>query len=349
MALSPEQIQDLVITTLQTFGRPSFGCIAQDMPDYVMMNQMLEAGSVKLSASQDLEHTLMVQQSKNARNVGLYADDAFAVQDNIKKINVYWRHTTNNFIYDIMEKAFNGTPEQIVDLIWTRRLDMLLGLAEHMELAFWGKPSSSADDETPWGIQYWLKLATSGAGFNGGDITGFTAGPGGLASDTYTKWKHYNAVYSAFADDDLSKEMRSAYRACNFKSPVSSAGKDDAASMARYKILSGEAVQEGLIKIARAQNDNIGTDLAAYDGGVTFKRLPIQYVPSIDQTWTSTEYPVFMLDTAHLKVCMHSAQNFRETGPDPVPGKHTVKAVFTDVTWNVMCTDRRRQAVINRV
>lgn len=347
--MSPEQLQDLVTATLQSFGKPSFGLIAQQMTDYVMMNQMLEKNSVKLSASQDLEHILMVSQSKNAKHVGLFADDSFAVQDNLKKTNVYWRHTTNNFIYDVMEKAFNGTPEQIVDLIWTRRIDMLLGLAELMELAFWGKPTDSTDEETPWGIQYWLKLATSGAGFNGGDITGFAAGPGGLSSDTYTNWKHYNAVYSAFSDDDLSEAMRRAFRAINFQSPVTSAAKDDAAAMGRYKILSGEEVQEGLIKIARAQNDNIGTDLAAYDGSVTFKRLPVQYVPSIDQVWTGTEYPVFMLDTAHLKVCMHSAQNFKETGPDPVPGKHNVRAVHTDVTWNIQCTDRRRQAVINRV
>jgi len=349
MPLAAEQIDDLVAATLQTFGSPSFGMIAQDLPDYPIMNQMLKKGAVKLSASQTLEHLLMVKQSKNARHVGLYADDALAVQDNIKKINGYWRNTTNNFIYDVKERDFNGTPEQIVDLVWTREMDMLLGLAEKMELSFWQKPTDSTDDITPWGIQYWLKLATSGRGFNGGDITGFTAGPAGLASDTYTKWKHYNAVYSNFTDDDFAEEMRRAFRACSFQSPVTGAGKDDAAAQGRYKIMSGEEVQEGLIKMARAQNDNIGTDIAAYDGGVTFKRLGVQYVPAIDQVWTSTAYPVFMLDTAHMKVAMNSKNNFRMTGPQPVPGKHDVRAVFCDVTWNLWCTDRRRQAVLNRV
>lgn len=348
-----ESIDDVVKTVLATIPKPRWGMIAQNLVDYPILNQWLKSSNVKKSASHQLEHRLMVSQSETAKNVGLYDDDAYAVQDNFKTITVPWRHTTNNFIYDVLEKAFNegnadALAHKIVDLIETRRIDCMLGIAEKMEIDFWGKPSSSTDETTPWGIQYWLKLPTSGQrGHLGGDITGFSGGPGGLASDTYTNWKHYVADYDAFSDDDLSTEMRRAFRACNFKSPVKTMTGEGAQGY-QYKILTGEEVQEGLIQIARAQNDNIGRDISAYDGGVVFKKIPFQYVPAIDETWTSTEYPIFMLDTKHLKVGVHSKNAWRETGPVPVAGKHNVRACHYDVSWNVMCTDRRRQAVLAR-
>jgi hypothetical protein len=237
---------------------------------------------------------------------------------------------------------------QILDLLESREADCMLGLAEIMELAWLGKPTSSSDSTTPYGLQYWLKLATSGAGFNGTDITGFSGGPGGLASATYSKWAHYNAVYDAFSDDDLSRKMRKAYRAINFKSPLKPL-KGNGAEGSQYKILTGEDVQEGLIDIARGQNDNIGRDLATYDDDVTFKKIAIQYVPAIDSVWTSDEDPIFMLDTKHFQTCVHKKNAWRRTGPLTVDGKHTTRSVFYDVTWQLFCTDRRRQAVLNRV
>jgi len=348
MSIAAEAIDDLVKSTLESLPDPNFGMIAQDLPQYVVMNQLLRKDAIKFNSTENMTHKLMVDQSRTAEHVGLYADDDLSVQDNLQNVVVPMRHTTNNFIYDVTERAMNEGPEQIVDLIGTRRVDMMLGLAEKLEQSFWKAPSSSSDVITPWGIKYWLKPATSSRGFNGGDITGFSSGPGGLSSNTYTKWKHYNAVYDAFTDTDLAAELRRAYRACRFISPVKTLS-NDGAQGSRYKLFCGEEVVEGLITMARAQNDSIGRDLAAYDGTVTFKRLPFQYVPQIDIEWSSTSYPIFMLDTKHLKVMVHSKNNFRETGPDPVSGKHNVRAVFTDLTWNIMCTDRRRQAWINRV
>jgi len=351
MPIAAETIDDLVASTLTSYGKPNFGMIAQDLPNYIVMNQMLRKGAVKLDASQTMSHILQVTQSDTASDVGLFDDDALSVQDNLKTIEVPWRNTTNNFIYDVREKQLNGSPEQLVDLIASRRMDMMLGLAEHLERQFWKAPTSSSDDTTPWGIQYWLKLAADGEGrgFNGDDISGFSSGPGGLSSDTYRKWAHYNAEYDAFTDDDFAAEMRRAYRACYFQSPIKTLANDGAQGH-RYKLFTGEETIEGLISMARAQNDNIGRDIAAFDDTVTFKRLPFQYVPQIDIEWATSgaKYPVFGIDTKHLKVAVHSKNNFRQTGPETVAGKHNVRAVFIDLSWNIMCDDRRRQFVLNR-
>jgi len=348
MAIAAETIDDLVKSTLEDFPDPNFGMIAQDLVQYIVMNQMLRRDAVKFNGTEQMKHNLMVDQSRTAEHVGLYADDALSVQDNLQRIAVPWRNTTNNFIYDVTEEAMNRGPQQLVDLIATRRIDMMLGLAEKLEQSFWQAPDDSTDDITPWGVKYWMKPATSGRGFNGGDITGFSSGPGGLSSNTYEKWKHYNAVYDSFTDEDLASELRRAFRACSFQSPVKTVSNDGAQGF-RYKLFCGEEVIEGLIAMARAQNDNIGRDIAAFDGTVVFKRLPFQYVPQLDVEFTTATNDIFMLDTKHFKVNIHTKNNFRQTGPEMVSGKHNVRAVYTDLTWNLMMTDRRRQAWINRV
>ncbi len=352
-ALAYEELDDLISSTLSSYPEPRWGMIAQDLTTYPLLEQMLKPPAMRKKTTQTMKHQLQVTQTKGAKHAGAYQDDSLNVQDNLQGIEVPWRHTTNNFTFDYMEEIFNnGDPEslgnQILDLIESREADCMLGLAEIMELAWLGKPSSSSDKLTPWGLQYWLKLATADQeGQLGGDITGFSSGPGGLSSDTYTNWKHYLADYDAFTDDDLSRKMRKAWRAIMFKSPVK-ALKGNGAEGYRYKIMCGEDAQEGMIDIARSQNDNIGRDLATYMDDITFKKIPIEYVPAIDSTWTSNEDPIFMLDLKHFQTCVHGKNAWRRTGPLTVDKKHTTRSVFYDVTWNIMCTDRRRQAVLNR-
>ena len=360
MSLQAEQIDDVVRRTLNSFPKPTFKNIAARLTDYPVVNQMMRKGSVKLDSSQELEHRLQVETKQTTKNVGLYADDSFAVQDGLKIIKAPWRHTTDNYIYDYKEKMFNTeSPEllahKLVDLLEQRECETMLDIVEHLELAFWGKPTNSDDSLTPWGIQYWLSLPTSGQeGRLGGNISGFSDGPGGLSADTYDQWKSYVVDYDGFTDDKLSRKMRKAWRAIRFHSPVPGMKCFDVKFP--YKIMTGETVQEGFIDILRSQNDNIGKDLGEYDGMATFKRVPMQYVPSIDEVWPddasgpgSVALPIFMLNTNDIKIAMHTKNNFRRTGPTPVAGKHDVRAIHIDITWNLWCTNRRSQCILGQV
>jgi hypothetical protein len=344
MTIQADDINDLVTDVLDNYGPVAFGQVAQELSKYIVMNQVLKKDVAKFRGGRGINRRIMIDQSKAARDVGYYDDDSLGTKDVQVAVRAPFRNTTSNFTYDVKEMEDCSGPEELTDIIEVKNVDMLLGMAEHLELAFWGIPSSTSDNTTPWGIQYWInKNATRG--FNGGAPTGFSD-VGGINPTTYSNWKNYTATYTAYTDESLGSELRRCWRATGFVSPVK-ASDIGRAEGSKHKIMCGEEEDEGIISMLRAQNDNIGLDLAEYYGKATFKKIPIQYVPAIDSVFSAGD--IFFLDCNHLYPVLKSGSNFRRSKPQIVSGKHDVRAVYLDLRWNLFCTDRRRQGWIYKV
>ncbi len=100
-----------------------------------------------------------------------------------------------------------------------------------------------------------------------------------------------------------------------------------------------------LEEVLEAQNTNLGNDLASKDGRAVFKSTPIVYVPKLD---ADSQDPVYMLDWKHMRIGAQAGWENNMTAPYPVPGMHTVRRVDMDASLNMVCTNRRRQAVISK-
>jgi len=340
-------MDDLVQGTLEHMDRPNFQMIATDLTDYVVMSDMFHKDVARISDGKSVKDQVMVSHRDSARDTGLYDEDQFVMEDNLKDVKTEWRFTTDNYIYDHNEIAINGGASQIVPMLQKKRLNALLSLTVKLERSFFGKPANSSDVKTPWGLQYWLKSPEAGAalGFSGGDVTGFASGPGGLSADTYTHWKNYNGRYATFDDDGLVDALKKTARNTNFTAPVRVKGQMSEAITRR--IWCGENVLDAVDKLAQSKNDNLGTDLGAYgDKGVTFKRTPFTYVPQIDADFTDDD--IFMVDTNTLYIVILADGNMRESAPMEVKGRHNVRAIHIDFAWNVHCKNRRHQAWLKK-
>jgi len=347
MSLSVADIDDLVLGTLEHMDRPNFGMIATELTDYVVMPDMFHEQSARIENGKTVRDDLMVSHKKSAQHTKLYAEDSFVMEDNLQKIETPWRFTTDNYIYDYREIPINGGASKIVDYLSKKRLNALLSLADKLEYSFFQAPSSSTDEVTPWGLQYWLKSpgAAETPGFNGGNVTGFSAGPGGLSADTYARWKNYNGRYSTFDDDGLVSAMKKTARNTAFKAPVRVKGMRS--EKITRRIWTGENVLEQVDLLAQSKNDNLGTDLGTYgDDGVTFKRTPFTYVPVIDEIFSDDD--IFMIDKNTFKIVILGEGNMMETGPKDVANRHTVRAIHIDFSWNVHCRNRRHQAWLKK-
>jgi len=349
MGLSYEQIDDLVNGTLSHFDRPNFGMIATKLTKYIAMQDLFRKGVADfldvLDSGKDIQDELMVTHKDSARHTEFYEEDTYVLEDNLKKINTPWRFTTENFLYDIREVPINGPASRLVNFLEKKRLNALLSIAVKLERTVFGKPSSSDDAKTPWGIQYWLKPPeVSGAlGHNGGNVTGFSNGPGGLSADTYDSWKNYNGRYDSF--DALPEALKKTARNTAFESPVRVSGMKS--EKITRRIWCGENVIENIDKLAQANNDNLGTDLGTYgDDGVTFKRTPFTYVPQMDVDFDQDD--IFMLDTNSFGIKILGDGNMKETGPKDVKGRHNSRAVYYDYSWNMSCNNRRNQAWLQK-
>jgi len=339
--LSHDQILDLVTTTQKNLGPMKWTEIATDLTNYEVLSKMLVKSKVEFHTGDGVQRNVMTDTSDAARHVGLFNEDNVNTDDVMQTIDVPFRHSTTNYAFDRREKAINGGPEQIVDLIKVRRADSMISLAELMEDTFWSKPTDSTDKITPYGIKYWMVSSTS-EGFNGGNPSGFTSGAGNLDSSTYTRWANYTNQYAAVTKADLITKMRKAHRKTDFKSPVDIPSYRGSMGHT-YRIYLNEPTIAAMEDIGESTNENLGRDLAPMDDKMTFRSNPLVYTPKLDSDSTN---PLYFINWGVLKIFFLKGEHLRESGPLLSPGSHNVYNNHIDLSWNTLCVNRRKLALI---
>jgi hypothetical protein len=339
MGLAYSSIDDAVLLTQnQLVQRGAFLDLQTDLTDHVAVRELWKGRQKKFEGGLDWTWNAQMDHNHSTRAVGLFENDGNSVGDTMKEAKVGIRHINASYIYDQRESAFQRGGTSIVDLVQTRYVAMMVSWYEYLEDVLWGKPTDSTDDKTPYGLAYWVvKNATEG--FNGGNPAGFSSGAGGIDSSAYPRWANYTAKYTSISKEDLMRKMRKAARKINFRSPVSHAT-PSVGSMSNG-IYTNDSVIGLMEETLEANNMNLGGDLIK-DDSVLFKGTPVVYAPKLDDDTTN---PIYMLDWKWLAIGVMPGWENNLSAPQPVPGKHTVRRVDLDASLNMVCTDRRRQAV----
>lgn len=334
MALTDQEIKDLVIGVQNDLGRLRFQQIAQELISYEAFSSIVKKGKVAFEGGRGWDRQIKTKTAGSARYVGLYEADETNVVDTLGKIDVPFRHLTANYSFDAREIDMNEGEEKIVDLIDSRRVGVVIDLAELIEEAFWGAPDGPDDDLTPWGMKYWI-ASDSSEGFNGDYNSPFNERPGGLSHDN---WNNYTFEAEKITKMDLILKMRRAYRRTGFKSPISN--KDYRSGNGRkFRLYTNENVLEQVELVGESQNENLGRDVASMDGTMLFRRSPWKYVPKLDE---DDDNPIYGLDWSTFEIGFLDGWYMRETDPQKNAQAHTVFTVHTDCTLNFGNVDRRR-------
>lgn len=335
--LQPESMGDLVTTTLKELGEARFTEIATDIQDHIAASELLRKNHVEIESGYAIQFNVMVDHSHSAVNTGIAASDNVNIVDDMTTASTVWRSSTANYGIDGRELAMNRTPRRIVNLLQERRLACLIALAELLEQNFWGFPSAS-DSLTPLGLPYWVtKNAT--AGFNGGLPSGYTS-VAGLSSTTYPRWQNYTYQYVDVSKTDFIRGVRKGATKINFKPPVDgiptySTGVKRA-WYANYNVIG--KLEESL----ESQNDNLGRDVASMDGQTLLRRVPVEYAPWLDADTTD---PMYGINWGDIKIYVLKDWWMRETNIPVTPGQHTMSSHFIDMTYQIVCKNRRTQLV----
>jgi hypothetical protein len=336
--LTAPQLGDLVQTTLKDLGRPKFTEIASSLQRHTAMSNLLRKNRVQLDSGTAVQWDVKVLLSHSAANVGLGASDNVSIEDTMTQASADWRNSTASYAIIGQEIDMNDNPSRIVDLIKSRRIDALIAMAELMEANWWGPPVALTDNLTPWGVNTWVVKSTT-QGFNGTVPSGYTTI--GLNPTTYPNWANWTDGYTAVARDDLVRKLRKAATFTDFQPPVDgiptfNTGDD-------YQFYSNYQVIGPLEEILESQNDNLGNDIAKYDGNVHFRRAPIMWVPKLEADTTG---PVYGLNMGWFKTYILKNWWLRETHVPIYPGSHTMSAHFVDCTYQPITKNRRCHFVL---
>lgn len=336
--LTPQQIDDLMKSTLPAYPRFQFTDISYQLQDHIAYRKLLRKRSITFQGGESIDMNVKVGQGSQARWTQLYDDDDIQVQNLLSKGNIPWKFADTHWAYDVRESTFNRGKWAIMDMIKIRRMDAVVSLIDLLETAFWTKPSAPSSKQI-YGLAYWL-VRNSSTGFNGGNPAGFTD-CGGIDSDVHTNWKNYTFQYAAVSQTDLCRKVRGAVVKCKFMAPHAHPKfEGDAQRFAHYM---NYALLGPIEEYLESNNDNLGFDFGKYDGRAAFRGVPLEWVPALDDDTTN---PWIGLDWASFQSVFQDGQWMRTSDPrDTATTSHNTRAIFIDLVMNLRCVNRRRNFI----
>ncbi len=348
MGLQADVYQDMLISTLKHLGRFKWTDLTTSRHNFIALPKILNNSKAVTRTGIGVQFQVKVGTVGTARNVYIGHTTNYRTADTMKSASVPWRHMNTSYMFYRKTMAMNKDPELIFDMVKSERHGAFMDRAEVHEQNFWTKPADSTDDIKPFGLPYWV-VFNSTLGQTGGNASGFTAGPGGLDSDAYPRWKNWSGPFSAVTKPDFIRTIKYLLTKTKYKPPI--APQPDYSTGASRGIYAGyDRVLAPLGELLEAQNDNLSrTDLDGLymeDSQVMIRRYPIEWCDYLDD---DTNDPVYGVDWAQYQPIFLSGENAREDGPKEVSGQIGVFAVDIDDSMNYICENRRTQFVMQKV
>ena len=343
--LYAQNVADMVKGTLRKLGRRKFQQIAQELTHYEVMSQWLDKDRVVFGDGYGVQRTLMTRTLGSFAHVGLWGTDNVKVGDHLQQLKVDWVHAKTDWAFERRELLMNKGESLVTNIIEPRRAAAMIDMVEGLEVAGF-QAATSGSDKTPMGLPHWIvKNATTG--FNGGyptgpDGTAFTD-VGTVNLTTVPNFKNYTAQYTNVTKADLIKLMRTGFREIGFKSPKRVINKDYSGA-SKLRIYMNEATISSMEDLGEQQNENLGRDLASFDGEMVFHKIPMVYIPQLKN---DSDNPIYMVDHSTFKTAILKGDYLRESDALLVEGSHNAFNVFIDLSYQFFCVDRRRNAVFS--
>lgn len=338
--ITVDDLHDIQQTTLRQLNRKKFTQIASTLQRYPGTRNLMPKKKRMVQGGKGIQWNVMVAHANSARNVGLGAQDIINIPDTQTQATAEWRHTTNFWAMEGREPAMNEGESQIVDAIEARQIACKIAWVELMESNIWGVPPSSSDEVTPNSIRTCI-VKNASEGFNGGAPSGFTT-IFGINPSTYSAWKNYTAQYVAISKDDLIRKWRAMATKIEWMAPVEGIPDIDGDGMG-MGWYTNYAVIAACEEILEAQNDNLGVDIASMDTRLVFRRGPVEWVPRLD---VETTNPVYGINWSTMYFFFLRGWDMKQFHVPVYPGQHTMGANFVDSTYNLLCTNRRKNGVL---
>lgn len=340
MALQVENILDAVQGVQRDLGELKFEDLAHDLQEFIALPRIMRKQNVHFTVGLSIQRNVMYRHGGNAQLTSLHAVDDTHRRDVLAAVNVPWRHAKTHYTISRQEIHMNANPRKIVDLVKLGRTDAMSSAAELEEEQFWGKPTSSSDDLSAWGLSYWCVKNTS-TGFYGTNPAGFSD-VGGLdtSATAYSRYRNWTAQYTQVTKADLIEKMRQAYRDIQFKAPVNV---PQYGGRTNYEIFTNRDVILGFDALVEGQNENMGNDLGGKKA--IFWGNPITLAPYLN---ADSSDPVYFIDWGKFEIYFLRGEFMVENKPKESPRSHTVIETWIDWSRNYVQPNRRSLAVISK-
>lgn len=349
MPTQATNVADALISSLNDLDRLKFTDAMSPYQNTIALKRIFKKKKTTFESGNEIQFNAIIDHNHSARDVPLGYINVIGIPNVMATGKMPWRHTTWNWAMERRLIAMNSGKAKIIDIAQEQRIAAFGSAILHFEARLWACPSLADFDLRPVGIPYFVVKSATAAnttnndGFNGLVPSGYTLVANiNPSTDWNGRYVNYADAYSAVTKEDLITKMRRAQHYTDFEPlvdgmPINDVGHDYGIYGRYNEIATMESILED-------QNDNLGNDIASKDGKVLFMGTPITKVKQLDSDTTG---PIYMLDWNAIMAMGLATEWMREQHFPAELNQPTISATVTDCTWNLICKNRRKQAVIS--
>jgi hypothetical protein len=349
--LNHSQIADFVELTLAKYMRGSWEDITPNYNDNEFVSRTFKNNQVPEDGGRRLEWKVQVDRTGNARLSGLYDEDRSTVKNIFKAAYTEWSKQTTNYSYDIDEHGFQGSMEEIIDLLEGKEHDMYSDWFDFMLEQIWSDPASEYDEFPILGYRHWIQKNDSDAGgFTGANPAGWSTGRGSLSSTTYPNWKNWVDHFTDVTRTDFVRKVLEATKKTQFRTTHNF--KEIGKGPPDWCMYTGWTNWELLKELQESRNENHGTELGWMDGNPIINGVAIYFCSALDGGVDGTgpaadsENPLYGINHRKMKWVFKRGRNQIRSKPLRNADSHTVFTVHVDNWGQMKCTNPRSHFVI---
>lgn len=352
--LQAEDIADLIASTQKDLGRMKITDASSSLQDFLFANMFIRDGAQVYRGGTGMQWNVRVKHSGAAHQTGLFATESVNVQDVVKQASVGWKHTRTQYAIDRKEINMNsGDLNRVVDLVAERRADALTSLGEHLETKGWGT-ALSGDGDDPHGVfNYILYDNSATAGITGialNDDVVYGSDVAGISPVTYSRWRNWSGKMTLAQTDTQTYHaenplvmIRNIMRKSEFKGVAGAPNNQYGTSIRRGMYTNSTTLDRIELALAN-QNDSLsGTNAVPFFNQAVVNRVPVMFCPYFEY---ANQNIIVGIDWDSFKVAILDGENMVEQNHKPESGQPSVFKTFVDLTWNLVCYDRRKQFIL---
>lgn len=342
--LTPENINDLVKSSLAEFNKGDITEIAADQTEYTSIDVFFQPNMRKrYNSGTKVQWNVLADANENTEYHGLYHEFEVEQHDGLVQAEVPWTQMTYKVMWDDAEIRMNMEPAKITDLLFGRWRAAITGFAATTDTRLWNQGAGTADPNAI--TRFVVKTgATTTPAIAGTVLSGETT-VANLSPTTYPNWRNGNFLYTDVIETDFVQKMTSIMRLTHFVAPNNgrkAASEHGSAKPDERMFFANNVLLGQMEHLARGRNDNLGAGLLSYMGEVTVGRRPVRYAPGLDADTTN---PIYGIHTGTFKTAHLGDRWNAMITIDRLPYQPSVGIAYINYMFNLICFNRRRNFV----
>ena len=337
-------LQDLMTSTLDDYGPPTFRQVAQRLTKYELFSRWFREEKIAISDGIGISRRLMTSHDDDNIHTGVMSEDTYSFGDHLADLRVDWVYYKKDWGFNYYELKANRGEALLSNVVEPLRATALLNIASQVEQKGWGCPSGPTDVLVPNGVSFWVVKNAAAQGFNGGYPSGFTS-MAGIDLAEHANFKNYTDGYTEISEDDGVFKLNQMKQETEFVSPLEVGGEGDVI-LDNYRLYVNNETRLEMMKYAKSNNDDTGYDLSwEKGGGVSFLGSKVVNVPALN---TDTSDPIYMLCHEVFYPVVREDDFLRESELTRTSRNHNTYVIWIEGSYNFVCEDRRRQGVMSK-